>query len=604
LLKKRKKKRFVRRPAFWLVSLLIIAAFASGWFLWRGIYIPFTPRFNCILVSINQEPKKIRSGETLPLHPGDKVKILKISTNVPLNLGVRISAVGFDVNSLRYEEISISTLLPHQQIFDHHRFRVHVKYRNQEFGHTEWEIQPYAEDWLAKADRTIKGDQRLVLLERALQLLPEDKRIWQRLLNEYKSLKQWGKAAAMLEDRAKKKLDRETLIELLEVYTAMQSNDGLLAVLNRLVKLDPSDISARTRLAETSDQIGKKKEAIEQYEALLSLVQEGDRLEIYKRLGYLYTERGQNKKAISYYLKAVKLDQKDANLHYNLSYLYEKTNQVEKADFYLSNAVALKSEDVENRLKLAKRLINKKDLKKAEHYLSQILKEKPDLLDALLVMAQLLEKQGKSRELKDIYKKIISIEPRNETVIYNLGILEYEAGNLSASLKLFERYVRSHPKDVTVHRILFDIYKKQKNDSLALKEAQTLIEISPKEISPYYYMFNYLNAKGDYENIVSFMEKGIKANPQQTDLRDYLLLAYLKTGKELLAIKQLEEILKVRPRDIGILLPLARLQEKHGKFAEALGAYRRIIEISPGHEEAEEAYLRLRLGSVKGGGAK
>jgi hypothetical protein len=37
-------------------------------------------------------------------------------------------------------------------------------------------------------------------------------------------------------------------------------------------------------------------------------------------------------------------------------------------------------------------------------------------------------------------------------------------------------------------------------------------------------------------------------------------------------------------------------------LSEAIGAYRRIIELSPGHEEAEEAYLRLRLGGVKGGG--
>ena len=64
------------------------------------------------------------------------------------------------------------------------------------------------------------------------------------------------------------------------------------------------------------------------------------------------------------------------------------------------------------------------------------------------------------------------------------------------------------------------------------------------------------------------------------------------------------EILKRRPNDIDLLLNLARLREKHGQFKAALDAYRRVIEISPDHEEAEEAYLRLRLKGVRHEGAE
>lgn len=593
-----------------MTSLLIIAAFAIGWFLWRGTYsftrgtYTLTPRFNFILIKTNHESQKLLSGETLALHPGNRVKILKISTNIPLNLGVRLMAIGLDVSALQYEEMSLAALLPDQKIFDRHRFRIQIKYRNQELGYVVWEVQPYAEDWLDKADRTINNEQRLALLEHALDLLPKDKRIWRRLLDEYKSLKRWEKAAPMLEAIAKKKPEPDTLSELLEVYAATPSRKGVISVLRRLVALDPDDIPARMRLAETLDEAKKSKEAIKEYEILLTKVDKRERLPIYKRLGFFYAEGGQNKKAISHYLEAVKLDQKDVNLHYNLSYLYEKINEGKKADFYLANAVALKSEDVENRLKLARKLIKGKSLRKAEQYLSEILKEKPALLEALLLMAQIMEKRENRAGLKKVYEKILSLEPQNETVTYNLGILEYEAGNLTASLRYLKTYVKSHPKDVTIHRMLFDIYKRQKSNDMSLKEAQILIELSPKDIEPYYYMFEHLNAKGDYEKIASIMEKGLSVNPQQVDLREYLLLAYVKAGKEKLAITQMEEILKVRPNDIDLLLHLARLQEKHGNLSEAMGAYKRVIELSPGHEEAEEAYLRLRLGGIQGGGTR
>ena len=111
-----------------------------------------------------------------------------------------------------------------------------------------------------------------------------------------------------------------------------------------------------------------------------------------------------------------------------------------------------------------------------------------------------------------------------------------------------------------------------------------------------YYIFDYL--KGDYEEIIRIMEKGLKVNPNQRDLIEYLVSAYLKTGKDDLAVKQIEERLKAEPEDIQLLLYVARLREKMGDPAGALEAYARIIDISPGHQEAEEAYLRLRLSGV------
>jgi tetratricopeptide (TPR) repeat protein len=468
-----------------------------------------------------------------------------------------------DVNALRYEEMSLSELLPEKNVFDHYRFRIWVKDRNQDLGYVDWKVQPYADDWLDKADRIIDAKQRLVVLERSLRLLPEDSQIKRRLLEEYKSQKLWEQAVRMLEDMAGKELDQDILLELLDVYTAMQSKDGIVSVLKRLVNLNP-----------------------------------------YKRLGYLYAKTGPIKKAISYYLKALKIDKRDVNLYYNLSYLYERNNQKDKADFYLGKAIGLKSEDTESRLKLAHRMIEKGEFEKAEKYLTQVLKKNANSLKALLLMAQLMEKRGEKEAVRGIYKKILLQDPKNETVIYNLGALEYGAGNLDASLNHFKNYVKSHSKDAAAHGILFDIYKKQKKADMAFKQARILVELRPGKVEPYHYIFDYLNGLSDYNRIIHFMDMGLEANPNQTDLRAYMVLAYVKTGKDELAIKQIEEILKVRPEDVNLLMHLARLREKNGNLGGALETYKRIISISPGHEDAEEAYLRLRLRRVQDEGAE
>jgi len=663
-----KKRQAKRHLTFWVTVLLLLSALAGGWWLWHYKFTQ-SPRLNYITLSINHETRRILSGETLALHPNDRVKILDISTNIPFNLNIRLSTEGLDVNALRYEELTIADILPHKEAFDRYNFTIHVKYYNRDIGDLIWVVQPYTEDWLDKANRIIDNDIRLAILERGQRLIPENRRLSRRLLDEYKALKKWKQAARMLEEMVEKKVDHETLTELIQVYRAMENEDGIILVLKKLINLDPDNLEARTELAEILEKSESWNSAIREYEDLLKRTKEENRLPIYKTLGYLYTKTDKPEKAISCYLDAAKIDQKDANLHYNLSYLYEKINQEEKSNFYLDNAITLKSNDLEGRLKLAVALMKRGEFEKARKYLSEVLKKDPGSDKALTLMAKVMEKQEDKKSLKTIYRKILSLNPEDETITYNLGALEYEEGNLKGALPYFKKYVKSHLEDTTVHGILLDIYKKEKNLPLAFKEAVILVELTPNEKDIYDFIFDYLKQKDEYEKIIPLMQKGLEANPKDVDLRgylitaylktgkndpavremekllnarpkdidpllmdmfeslrakgayekifrimkravktypkkvvfrEYLVLAYLKTGKKDKAVSQMKEILKVRPRDLDLLLQLARLMEKKGDIGGAAKAYKRIIDISPEHDEASEAYLRLRLQGVGG----
>ena len=191
------------------------------------------------------------------------------------------------------------------------------------------------------------------------------------------------------------------------------------------------------------------------------------------------------------------------------------------------------------------------------------------------------------------------MDPSNETVLYNLAALEYESGNLEESLKLFEKYSTLHPEDSEVHKILFNIYRQMNAGDSAYKHARNLVDLNTKEMSAYRYIFEYLSAKSRYEEIIKIAKKGLSVNPSEAELMEYLVAAYLKTGQEELAVNQMEELVKTRQGDIPLLLRLAKLRESRGDLKEALEAYKTIIELSPGHAEAEEAYLRLRMKGLR-----
>lgn len=596
--KKRRKKPRPNRTVFWGVIFLITGGFFLAWWFWSCLY-NVSPRLNFILIKKNEQHLKILNGETLYLHPKDKLHILKIATNICFNKGVRIVSRGFDVSALLYEEMPFYTLLPDGELFKQYKFRVDVKQYNHTLGHVNMIIEPHVEDWLDKAQRTINSSKRIAILKRALKLFPDNKQIRVQLIEEYKSSKRWQEAASMIEEIIKEKPDPENLYNLLEVYDSMSNTAGTISVLKRLLDKEPDNAELLYRLAKILEGSKKLKEAIKVYEKLLKFIKKQDCLPVYKALAYLYVETGQIKKAIAKYLKAAELDKMDVNLYYNLSNLYERIGEKEKANFFLKKAVGLKSEDIESRLKLAESLIAKGDLKEGEKYLREVLKRNPNSLEALLLMIKIAEKKGDKEELKEIYKKILSFDPKNETVIYNLGILEYETGHLSKSLPYFKTLAKLHPYDPQIRGLLFNIYRKTKKDSLAFKEAQALIKLNPKDIRYYHYAFEYLNSRGSYKKMIAIMKKGLISNPKNTDLREYLVLAYLKTGRENFAIEQMRQILKLKPKNVTILLQLARLQEKHENIKDALNSYKKILHISPGHPEAKEAYLRLLLKLAK-----
>ena len=212
-----------------------MAVSAAGWWLWQQKKF-HAPRLNYILIAVNGESRKLLSGETLSLRPSDKLKITDISTTIPFNVDIRLVCKGLDVNALQYDTLTLTELLPGKNAFQRYQFRIEVKYLNNEIGYITWVIQPYAEDWLEKANRIIDDQKRLLILERGNSLLPEDDRIHDRLLEEYMAQKRWEKALPMLKKKAAKRTDVAILKDLLTCYTALKDQNGIIEVLNRLLK--------------------------------------------------------------------------------------------------------------------------------------------------------------------------------------------------------------------------------------------------------------------------------------------------------------------------------------------------------------------------------
>jgi tetratricopeptide (TPR) repeat protein len=596
---RKRRKPFFSRGAFWFIVILAVGALL-GWRIWTGYY-RVHPEFRSLLISLNSQPHLLLPGERFKFRPNDKVKILEISTNVFLNLGVRLVAERMDVNALRYEEMDMASLFQSKQLFEQPDVRVHVKHHNEVMGYVDWLIRPSDEDWLEKAERIIDPGLKVEFLEQAAGRLPENRTVRRHLIDAYKGAGQWGKAAKVLEDMVGKPPAADTLKELLDIYRSSGDRAKMASILEQLTRAEPDNLGLKVQLAELLDQTGKRSEAASVWESIVGQLEEKDRVSVYKHLGNFFAEAGQTNGAIQAYLGAERLDKQDANLYYNLYTLHEKIGQTKKALGFLESAIRLSPDDLDGRIKLAEESVKRGDYAKAESRLAEILNRDPKSIQALLLWMQVAEKQKDSVKLRKLYRQILALEPENDNVIYNLGALEYEAGNWKESLSYFKRYGAKHPQDADTHATLLDLYRKVGDQEAAFKQAQALVRLRPKALDAYSYMLESLERQKKYKEMIPLAEQGLKEVPGTVPFMEYLLLANLETGNKAGALGQLREILKLRPKDSALWLQQARLSEKLGRNQEAMEAYRRVMELSPGLQEAEEAYLRLRLMGVERG---
>ncbi len=558
------------------------------------------PAFKHIIIEHNSTKKRLTPSQILHINPSDSLKIGKISTSIPFNKGIRLYSQGFDVNALE-KEMVVTKLLPDQDMFRHYTYTITIKHNNNKIGEVGLVISPSLEDWLTKANRIIDPQKRINFLQTATNEEGDNLQIKMRLADEYLIQKRWKEGAHIIESILREKKDLNLLKKVLDAYEHLHYYNKVIATLKKMLIHSPEDLDLRLRLAELLEKKGRIKEAVEEYTIILPQLTTNEKIACMKNIGYLLFQAGQKNKALHWYLKAAKYDKKDPNLYYNIGSIYDELKKPKLAEKYLRFALELKKDDVEGRLRLGQSLFNKNKLKEAKKYVKEILKRKPKHLDALILFANIVEKEGDKDALRNIYKQILSHDPKNKIILFNLGVLETEQGNLQKGLHYFERLVKIDPKDTQAREALFDIYQRQKRNDLAFNQAIRLIKFFPNKIFYYSYIFTHLTALDEFEQLAQYMIMGVKANPKNFELRQYLILVYLKLKKNELAVKEIMEALKLQPNNINLLHQLAKIHEGTGNLDQALQVYKKILDISPDDEKAGKAYLRLRLKLLHGG---
>lgn len=345
--------------------------------------------------------------------------------------------------------------------------------------------------------------------------------------------------------------------------------------------------------------------------------------EYYFNQGLIFSEKGENDKAIGLLKRAIEINPYYTSAYNNLGIVYYKMKDFPKAIEYYKLAI---EKDPNNTfaynewgnvlLNLGKDneaqamyekcieinpgfkwayynmglLLEKKDPEKAIGYYKQVIEKFPDYTEAYNGWGSILLNQGKDEEAQALYEKCLEINPEFKWALYNLGVL-YEKKDPRKAIEYYKRTIEKDPNYAIAYYGLGNVLEGLKEEDEALANFKRAIEISPEYADAYNAMGNILYNQGKYEEAQTLYEKCLEVNAE-------FKWAYINLGR-LCAKKDPQKAIAFYRKAIetdpnytdaynrwgNVLLDL-------GQDDEAQAKYEKCIEIDP---EFKWAYLNLGI---------
>lgn len=134
----------------------------------------------------------------------------------------------------------------------------------------------------------------------------------------------------------------------------------------------------------------------------------------YIQLGYVYFQKGDSEKAIVNYQKAVALDDKSYQAHYNLGVVYATADKKDRAIQEFQKAIEIAPKAGSAHLGLGMVYKSQEAYDKAVTELEQAYKADPGDVEVLYTLGTLQEKLGNLEEAKKDYEDAVSVLPSHK----------------------------------------------------------------------------------------------------------------------------------------------------------------------------------------------
>lgn len=286
-------------------------------------------------------------------------------------------------------------------------------------------------------------------------------------------------------------------------------------------------------------------------------------------LGKLYAARQDAQKAISYYKKALAIDQNVEEIYNVMAREYNTLGDESSAIHILKRCLDEIPESMSCLYYLATLQLQNKNYQEGLKYFNIIQQLNPENPKILQTIAEIQLEMKDYREAILSFKKLQQVIPGDVTITIRLALIYYEMQEIDHSITEFLRVSKRFPKSDRVNYFLGLLYLEKKNLDESLKyfdrinSKSTFFQESMNRILLIYRM------KKDVKGALDALDR--KVDKKDQNLQFYSLKVYLlindRDYKE--ALSTVDEGLQKHNDDVNLMFQRAVLLEKLGKWEEA-----------------------------------
>jgi len=263
---------------------------------------------------------------------------------------------------------------------------------------------------------------------------------------------------------------------------------------------------------------------------------------LYRRLGWLYTQRQEYDAAFGVLQTALTLEPTYLAVYQDLAALAEAQGDINGVIGWLEGAIAAVPAYKDSYHDLASFYFQQDRYQEAQVLLGKVVERWPDATWAHFRLGSLYMQQGVPEKAIEAFQKVVKLEPITD-IEYALfveahgilGNIHYDQENYDSAIKLFKKAIELNPADHSSMNNLAWVYATQ---GIELEEGLRLsrrsLRLRPNSptyldtLAELYFML------GDVENAVAIIRQAIALDPDQPDLRAHLqqqLARFLASGK-------------------------------------------------------------------------
>ncbi len=602
-----KKRPLLRRLLTWGIAIVVLILILSVLF-----PLPFSHTDAKVRPHITIFPKHLVQTEILVnnkrmfvenrgklhVYPNDRIRIDKIITDGIIPWGIKLISDGFPAEALTKKSLRLIDFWPLNFFKEPHNIKITFLAWGNPIGEITIVGKLSFQDWLKLAEETENLETRIFYLEQAASAPSRSIFVNLKLARLYEEKGDWENAAKIYEDIASTSDSKEILKKLLDAYIKSNQVDKAIETYLAVLKKEPKVET----LSEFFSYLQKHRKP---YQIVKILNKNSYRITtslkapFYAYLGSLEANLHRWKPATIHLEKAISLGAKDPDVYYNLSIAYKELGAYGLAKKYLKRYLKKKPNDNESQLLLTQLLQQEGEQQEAINQLRKLIDKDPKNLNLHLQLVKLLEKTGNKPELIKEYEKLVSLDPQNRVAWYNLGVLYYEQKAWEKAENSFKKAINLKPDDSDTKSFLAQVLIQQEKYKEAVPLLKDLIVQKQENESYYDQLFTAYSKTKDYASMEKDFREAIKKHPDNQKFYRYVIYAMLKTRNIKGALRYYEKLIKIAPKNEKYLKEAAAFYEKHGYYTEALKTLSRLLELNPDDQEAQEAYLRVKMKDLK-----